>query len=136
MRFKNGKEMYDYVASGSDLYSPSKDIYIFVYNDADALCYYDLNHDEVLDILNRKGDSNEYWCAYLGFGGDILDESEYDEHRYSDNQEMRDLYLQPSYDFCEDYYNVDDWMDINDVTIDFIKSLMEEWLWNYQFTNI
>lgn len=127
MMFKNGKEMFDYVSGGNDLYSPSEGIYIFVYNDADALCYYYLDYDEVLQILIKRGNSDEYWGAYLGGGGHILDESEYDddEHRYSDNEEMRDLYLQPSYDFCNRNYE-HDWIDTEDVTIDFLKSLMEE----------
>lgn len=126
MRFKNGKEMFDYLVTGKDLYSPSERIYIFVYNDSDALCYYYLSYQEVLDILNHKGNSDEYWGAYLGIGGYILDGSEYDddEHRYSEDESMRALYLQPSYDFCENYYDIDDWMNTDDVTIDFIKSLM------------
>ena len=126
MRFKNGKEMFDYLITGKDLYSPSERIYIFVYNDSDALCYYYLSYQEVLEILNDKGNSDEYWGAYLGIGGRILDDGEYDddEHRYFGTQEMLDLYLQPSYDFCENYYDIDDWMNTDDVTIDFIKSLM------------
>ena len=126
MRFKNWRKMYDYIVEGNDLYDPKSGIYVFVYNDANALCFYYLSLNEVLDLLTIRGNSNEYWGAYLGIGGSILDDYKYidDEFRYSDDQAMRDLYLRPSYDFCKENYLYDGWINTNDITIDFIKSLM------------
>ena len=47
--------------------------------------------------------NGEYWAAFLGLGGYILDDMNY----YPDLSD--DLYLAPSYEFCEEYYNHDGW---------------------------
>lgn len=117
IKFNSAKEMYDYLVSGNDLYSYSAGVYAFVYNDADALCYYNLSNEEVKEIVAKNTD--DFWSASLGIGGYILDESEYDddEHRYSNDEEMRNLYLQPSWDFCNEMYAKEDWLNTKDVTV-------------------
>ena len=66
LKFANWEEMYDYLVSGQDLYNFKTGDYIFVYNDADALCKYNLSSKEVLDLVERSHQTGEYWGAYLG----------------------------------------------------------------------
>lgn len=128
LKFKNGTDMYNYLTNGKDLYSRSLGIYVFEYNDAHALCYYNLSPYEVMEILKRREETKEYWGAYLGIGGYILDESEYDddEHRYSEDEAMRKLYLQPSLDFCEELYQTEDWVNTDEVTMLYFEQEAEE----------
>ena len=126
MKFKNGNEMYNYLCSGRDLYSKSLDTYVFEYNDAHALCIYTLQPEDFAEVVEKSKESGEYWGAHLGwYGSAILDEPDYDddEHRYNKDEAMRNLYLRPSLDFCEEVYMVEDWMDTEDVTVEYI---MEE----------
>lgn len=122
MKFENGKQMYEYLCSGVDLYSKSTGWYVFEYNDAHALCIYHLSPEEVIELVEDTKDTDEYWGGFLGVGGHILDESEYDddEHRYHEDEAMRALYLRPSLDFCEEMYMVDDWMDTRDITVEYV----------------
>lgn len=118
LKFANWEEMYDYLVSGQDLYNFKTGDYIFVYNDADALCRYNLSSKETLDLVEKSNETGEYWGAYLGIGGHILDEPDYDddEHRYSDDQTMRDLYLKPSYDYCKFNFSLDGWINTKEYT--------------------
>ena len=125
MKFENGSQMYDYIRSGKDLYSKSQGIYAFVYNDAGAICIYTLCPEDVIQLIADSKEYEEYWGAFLGWKGSaILDEGKYDddEHRYSSDWEMRKLYLQPSLDFCDETYMVDDWMDTDDVTAEYVMT--------------
>lgn len=110
MKFSSGKEMYEFVATGSDLYNINFGIYVFVYNDANALCYYYLTEDEAKNVAYKANEYGEYWGAFLGAGGNILDNPEYDCFRYSDNDSERDLYLKPSIDFCEEWFKFEGWI--------------------------
>ena len=123
MKFENRKQMHDYICSGKDLYSKSLGIYVFVYNDADALCTYNLRPEYIAETIEKSKESGEYWSAHLGwYGSAILDNGEYDddEHRYSEDENMRNLYLKPSLDFCEETYMVEDWMDTDNVTVEYV----------------
>lgn len=122
-KFKNGLDMYNYIASGNDLYSKSLSTYVFVYNDAGALCVYALDPEDVTKLIVDSKEYDEYWGAFLGWrGSSVLDEGCYDdqEHRYSDDWEMRKLYLEPSLEFCENNYYADDWLLTSDVTADYV----------------
>jgi hypothetical protein len=126
MKFNSGLEMYNYICKGNDLYSKSLGIYVFVYNDAGALCTYNLRAEELAEAVEKAKEHNEYWSAFLGWHGSaILDEYEYDddEHRYSEDWELNKLYLKPSLDFCDETYMADDWADTKDVTVEYV---MEE----------
>ena len=125
MKFNNGTEMYNYLCSGRDLYSKSLDTYVFEYNDAGALCTYGLYLEDVVKLIEDSKKYEEYWGAFLGLGGSILEDPDYDddEHRYNEDETMRNLYLRPSLDFCEETYMVEDWMDTDDVTVEYV---MEE----------
>ncbi|MBR2401261.1 MAG: hypothetical protein IKB01_00640 [Lachnospiraceae bacterium] len=122
MKFQSEKEMYEYLCSGKDLYSKELGIYIFEYNDAHALCYYYLRPSEVVSLLKKREETNEYWGAYLGIGGYILDDPEYDddEHRYNESEDVRALYIKPSLNFCKDTYMVEDWLCTDDVTPEYV----------------
>lgn len=109
MKFASGKEMYEFVSAGRDLYNKNEGLYLFAYNDANALCYYRLNESEAEEIARKADELGEYWGAFLGWGGDILDNTEYDHFRYSDNEDERALYLKPSLDFCEKYFKCKGW---------------------------
>ena len=122
-KFSSGKEMYDYICSGKDLYSKSLRTYVFVYNDAGALCLYTLELENVLELITLSKENNEYWGAFLGWkGSEVLDEAEFDneEYRYSDDWEKQKLYLKPSLDFCNMYYQTEDWIDTECATKEYI----------------
>lgn len=119
-KFKSGKEMYDYICEGNDIYSKSEGIYAFVYNDAGAICIYTLDEEDVARLVAESKEHDDYWGAFLGWkGSNILDEGRYndDEYRYSEDWEKNKLYLKPSLDFCEETYKVTDWMDCKDVVV-------------------
>lgn len=118
MTFKNWQEMYDLLVSGVDLYNTTEGIYVFSYNDANALCYYFLDREEAEEIAKQAVEVNEYWGAFLGVGGHILDDTEYECYRYSENEEERALYLEPSYDFCKEKFALDGWENTNEIVWD------------------
>ena len=72
MRFKNEKEMIEHVRKESDIYSPSLELYAFLYSDKGAICTYSVAHDHALKLSQE----DEYWGAYLGPGGSIYDNPE------------------------------------------------------------
>ena len=119
-KFKSGKEMYEYICEGNDIYSEGERTYAFVYNDAGAICIYTLYEEDVARLIEESKEHDDYWCAFLGWkGSSILDEGRYndDEYRYSEDWEKRKLYLKPSLDFCEETYEVSDWVDCKDVEV-------------------
>lgn len=113
MKFDNWRAMYNYITDGNDLYNTETGDYVFEYNDAHALCVYHLSDTEVKELAEKsKENDGEYWGAFLGTGGEILDSSERnnDEYRYSDDENKRALYLQPSFDYCKEMYSKDNWI--------------------------
>jgi len=106
MRFKNAKEMYEYIIQKGDLYNKRTGHYIFEYNDAHALCVYALSQAEMLECAKKALALKEtFISAVLGTGGIIYDDSTYDHFRYSDIEEECALYLAPSIKFCEDWFD-------------------------------
>lgn len=101
LKFKKWEDMYKLLISGTDLYNPKTGCYVFSYNDAGALCYYKLKMDEVLDLIEQSKRDGEYWGAYLGTGGYVLDDMNY--------RNGFKKYLQPSFDFCKNNYT-DEWV--------------------------
>lgn len=97
MKFNSGKEMYDYLLDGNDLYEPQLGIYVFLYNDAGALCTYNLSKLQAAELNKEVRENGEYWGAYLGRGGKILDDEP-----------------DASYRFCDLYYNRN-WIDTEEV---------------------
>ena len=116
MKFESAKDMYE-EARDCDLYNKELELYVFGYNDFGALCYYHIDEEEA-EELRRKSRENdgEYWGAFLGIGGYVLDDMDfYPEDYDEDNEkcltedEWIDLFLSPSYEFCEEYYKHDGW---------------------------
>jgi len=121
MKFKNAKQMYDYVCKGNDLYSKSNGIYVFVYNDVGAFCVYSLHPEEVVNLIKDSKEYGDYWGAFLGWkGSTILDDSNYDKYRYVKDEGKWSLYAKPTLAFCEETYMIDDWMNTNDVTVEYV----------------
>lgn len=135
MNFTSAREMYEFIAAGNDLYNVKNGLYIFVYNDADALCYYRLGEDEARRVAIEAKAAEEYWGAFLSAGGLILDDLNYDKYRYATSQKSRYKYLKPSFDFCEDYYQCEGWIS-TDEYLDYIEGeeeaqqIVEEFLEN------
>ena len=78
MTFINGKDMLTHIIAGHDLYNKEKEIYVFVYNSADSICYYFISNEEAEELKKKAEDSDELWSAFLGVGGWIVDDPEYE----------------------------------------------------------
>lgn len=122
MQFKNGKEMYEYLVNNGDLYSKSLETYVFAYNDADALCIYNVSEKEAVNLAKESKQREEKWSGLLGPGGYILDEPKYDNFRYTDVEEDRALYLKPSLDFCNEQYQ-EEWIDTDMFFRDYVLQM-------------
>lgn len=116
LHFNTWKEMYEYLTNGSDLYNVNTGDYVFVYNDANAICAYNLSPEKVEELVKVFNETGEYWGSFLGPGGNILFNPDYDdnEYKYSEDKRMYDLYIEPSYDFCKDNYLIDGWVDVEE----------------------
>lgn len=76
MTFSNGKEMLDIIQSGTDLYCPYKETYVFLYGE-ESICHYDwINKEHATHLATEAKASNEYWGAFLGVGGHIEEDGD------------------------------------------------------------
>ena len=118
MKFESTKDMYE-KAIRRDLYNKKLELYVFGYNERGALCYYRISKNEAEELRQKsKENDGEYWGAFLGWGGYILDDMDYNPDIFDDDNDNMsldevnkyfDLYLAPSYEFCEEYYEHDGW---------------------------
>ena len=90
MKFNSAAEMLKFIQDGNDLWSPSEELYIFVYNEDGAICTYNIDLTEAKELSLKAELHDEYWSAFLGWGGSIYDPP-------------RNLEL------CEMLYDVTDW---------------------------
>lgn len=90
MKFNSAEEMLEFIQDGNDLWSPSEELYVFVYNEDGAVCTYSIDLTEAKELSLKAELYDEYWSAFLGWGGSIYDPP-------------RNLKL------CEILYDVDDW---------------------------
>lgn len=98
--FETPEEMLAFLRDGPDLYSPSKELYVFGYNDLGSICAYTISKSEAKE-LSQLGD---HWSAHLGWGGEIYDTAEYlREERGMEDPEDDAL------EFCRDTYKIPDW---------------------------
>lgn len=100
IKFSSAEAMLQEVLSGTDLYSPELEEYVFLYNDRDAIAVYsNISPDEAVKLAEKAGtgEDSEYWGAFLGAGGSIFDEKE-DE-----------------LSFCSNVYR-DQWYDTRDIS--------------------
>ena len=70
--------MLNVLKDGIELYNPSKELYVFTYNDCGSVCVYNIDIDEALKLKNDTELMNEYWGACLGVGGSIYDDPMYE----------------------------------------------------------
>lgn len=110
IRFSDWQEMYQCLCNGVELYNMETGAFVFQYNDAGALCMYNLSTEYVKEIAARAEEDDECWSAYLGTGGNILDDPNNEEYRYSKDSDKQAMYLMPSYDYCQDNYAHSGWI--------------------------
>lgn len=91
MRFSSGKEMLEKIQHNGDFYSKEKEIYVFCYNSAGSIAYYDISNEEA-EAFKEIGD---YWSGYLGFGGSICDDPSHELYEEGDYSNL---------DWCNDNY--------------------------------
>ena len=118
MKFESAKDMYE-EARDCDLYNKELELYVFGYNDFGALCYYHIDEEEA-EELRRKSRENddEYWGAFLGIGGYVLDDMDFYPEDYDEDNEKckikREelLRLLPKKE-CLKYFNLENEEEIN-----------------------
>lgn len=120
MKFKNWKDMYNLISKGIDLYNPETETFVSVYNDAGALCTYDISKEEAKTLVKESEGTNESWLAFLGIGGNILDDTYYNGARYLKDDPEYGLYMAPSYDFCKNNYGLEGWMTTDEYRFELI----------------
>ena len=94
MKFNSAEEILDFIQDGNDLWSPSTNIYVFVYSEEGAICTYHISHKEAIELSKKAEHYNEDWSAFLGWGGEIYDPPK-------------------NLEFCERLYTIDDWILVN-----------------------
>ena len=88
MKFKNAKEMFDLIQSGTDLYNVKTGDYVFLYSDKGAISAYNFDIEYAKELSSLS--AGEYWGALLGVGGYI----------YENGEEL---------EWCEEHYNETGW---------------------------
>ena len=101
MKFESAMNMYHYIKNGNDLYNPKLGIYVFIYNDRGALCYYKIDPSFAKELCK----TTDNWSELLGPGGYILD----------DESGTEEQSLTPSYDFCKQYFALSGWINTSEM---------------------
>lgn len=73
MTFTSPEEMYEALQT-TDLYSREKEQYVFLYNNDGAIAVYPITVEEAEKLASLSAETDEYWGAFLGIGGDIYDD--------------------------------------------------------------
>lgn len=94
MIFDSAEQMLNTITNGIDLWNPNLKKYVFVYDENDSLCVYELD-EELINKLTQS--SNEYWSSYLEGDGDVISH----ENALS---------------FCEKNFSVEEWFDTKEIT--------------------
>lgn len=72
--FNSVEELYNEIADGQDLYCPETGTYMFVYNEAGAVCFYTISELDFYDLVEEAFEVGEnYIGGLLGPGGSIVD---------------------------------------------------------------
>lgn len=101
MKFNSAKEMLEVIQNGFDLYNPTLEIYVFVYNEAGSIAYYDIDNKKAKELSQKAKEFQEYWAAFLGPGGFIIDDLNSDFYKNGNETNLQ---------WCEKYYKKDDWI--------------------------
>lgn len=107
MKFLNGKEMYDFISFGNDLYCEEKGIYVFSYNESGSICvYYNINADKAAELVELSSEHGEYWESFLGASANqIFDSAEY----LKENKQLSE-FEDEALSWCNEQYD-NDWID-------------------------
>ena len=103
IKFNSAEEMLAEIQSGTDLYSPELETYVFLYTENGSICYYSIDEEEAEELEKTSFLGGECWSAYLGVGGSILDSDEW----YAENNQTRPDYLESPIEWCEKMYNAE-----------------------------
>lgn len=108
MKFNSAQEMLDVIKKGTDLYNPNTNTYVFVYSDAGSIAYYRIDNEEAKELERKAREADEYWGAFLGPGGWIVDDPS------SDFFEGNETNLE----WCEACYKDEGWIECKEVLLD------------------
>lgn len=106
MKFNSAQEMLNYIQGGNDLYNPRLETYVFVYSDAGSIAYYSITNEHAKELAKLAKENDEYWGAFLGPGGRIIDDPSSDF--YTDGKET-------NLDWCKDMYKEEGWINTEEV---------------------
>lgn len=84
MKFDNAGELLNYLQSDGDLYSAEAEIYAFCYNDRGAIAYYHITEKEASKLADLSREAHDYWGAFLGVGGRIIEPDDRDYKWFED----------------------------------------------------
>ena len=97
MKFKNAKEMLNLIQSGVDLYNVITGDYVFLYSDEGAIAAYNFDIEYAKELSECAVIANEEsWSGFLGFGGNI----------YENSAEIN---------YCEEHYHENFWLNTSDL---------------------
>lgn len=105
MKFSTAKEMLEHIQAGNDLYNPKLEVYVFLYNDVGSIAYYNINKDSAKSLSQKAKEQDEYWGAFLGPGGEIIDDVSSEFYRKGNKTNLQ---------WCKNYYKDDNWINTID----------------------
>ena len=110
MKFNTAQKMLDFINGKNgdvshDLYSLKAEVYVFGYNDAGSIATYYITEKDAMELSDLANKNDDYWCAFLGPGGEIWDDPSYEN--FSEG-EITNL------DRCEELLEFGDWVDTRD----------------------
>lgn len=91
MKFSNDNELLSYLQNDGDLYSAEAEIYAFCYNDRGAIAYYNVTEKEASKLAALAREMNDYWGAFLGVGGRIIEPDDEENYKWFDNPKHTDM---------------------------------------------
>ena len=105
MRFNSAEEMLSSIQDGNDYYNPKLELYVFAYNDVGSIAYYNVDTALAKFLSQQAKEQDEYWGAFLGCGGHIIDDPSSDFYRDGNETTLQ---------WCEQCYMNDNWINTND----------------------
>lgn len=65
MKFKTWEEMYRYLENEGDLYNPLLELYVFLYNEAGALCTYNISEEKAMELSVKSKNTMRIGLHFL-----------------------------------------------------------------------
>jgi len=102
INLRSAESMLSLITSGVDLYCEDTETYVFLYNEEESICvYYGIDKEQADELEAEALANDEYWAAYLGWGGHIIDSDEW----YAERGEERPKWMETPLEWCEKNYN-------------------------------